>query len=121
MLKKFIDKLYQKWGTPNVVEMTRIQLTGTAQRFEVDALGLVDRKTVVGEATALLQNEILLMAFNNVKHRLLTHIQEEAPTAEAIFLDRFSINGVSLVEEELQSFAELDIQPDEPFNKHEGV
>ena len=121
MFQKFIDKLYEKWGSRDVVAMTRTQLLNTTQEFQVEELGLVDRKQVATEAAALLKNEILLMALNNVKRRLMTHIQEEAPTAEAIFLDRFSINGVNLVENELQSYAELDLQPDEKFDRYGAV
>lgn len=108
MFKKLIRKLYFKYCSPDIVAMTRLQMLGTSQAVEVLDLPHSERKLIAQEARTLIESEVLKLAFNNVKSRVMRHIQNEAINAEVIFYDRFSINGASLVEDELKSFAEYE-------------
>ncbi len=119
MFKKLINWLYKKYGSQDIVAMTKQQIFGTTQELQLEELGAADQKQLATEAEMVLRSPAFLMAINNVKRRLMTYIQDEAPDAQAIFLTRFSINGVKLVEEELQNYTDLDVQSYQPFNKHE--
>lgn len=121
MLKKFIDKLYLKWGSHNIVAMTREQMTGVNQEFKIEELGEKDQKILAVDAKVVLESPAFKIAVDNVKTRIMRHIQNEAPSADVIFYDRFSINGVNLVEEELRNYAELDFQPNEEFNPYKAI
>lgn len=119
MFKKLIEKLYKKYCKPqlSVVELTRLQMLGTSQSIEVLDLPLSEVKQISEEAKTLLQSAVLKMAFDNVKNRVMRHIQNEAQTAEIIFYDRFTINGVSLVEDELKGFANIIPEDGGDFDK----
>lgn len=112
MFKKLITKLYNKYCTPkyNIVELTKVQMLGTTQPTEVLDLPNSERKQIADEAKTILDSEVFKLAVNNVKQRLMMHIQLEAPTAEIIFYDRFSINGVALVEDELRSYSDFTLE-----------
>lgn len=123
MFKKLIEKLYFKYCTPkySIVEMTRLQMLGTAQSIPVLDLPANDRKAIAQEARTILTSAVLKMAFDNVKQRVMKHIQNEAQTAEIIFYDRFTINGVCLVEDELESYLEVGPDNDDDFDESEAV
>lgn len=121
MFKKFIDWLYVKYGSENWVALTRIQLQGTTFEHSPEDLGEADRRVVADEAKTILRNEIFKLALNNVKARIEEHIRNVAPTAEIIFYDRMSINGVKLLEEELISYAEVQEEDQSEFDEHETM
>ena len=120
MFKTIIKKLYFKYyGEPDVVAMTRTQLMGVPMTPEVLDLPLPEQKQIAEEAQMILSSEVFKLAVNSVKNRLLKHIQNEAATADIIFLDRFSINGADMVKEELESYAGFEIDSHEEFDKHD--
>lgn len=119
MFKKLITHLYRKYGQPDIVAVTRMQMLGTPQAVEVLDLPLPERKLISQEAKTLLDSHVLKLAFSNVKNRIMKHIQNEAPTAEVIFYDRFSINGVALIEDELNSYADFSVEDKEEFDPQE--
>lgn len=121
MFKKFANWLYRKYGDRDVVSMTRIQLLGTTHKFDIEELPPPDRKRIATEAKMLLESPAYLMAINNVKRRVMTHIQDTAENADVIFYDRMIINGVKLLEEEIQDFASIDEQPTEMFDPLEAI
>lgn len=123
MFKKLIEKLYKKYCAPkySIVEMTRIQMLGVPQSVEVLELPPTERKQIAEEAKMLLESEVLRLAINNVKRRVMTHIQNEAQTAEIIFYDRFTINGVCLLEDELNSYSEFNPDKNDPLDEFEVI
>ena len=76
---------------------------------------------IADEAKTIVQSEVFKLAISNVKNRVMKHIQNEAQTAEIIFYDRFSINGVYLIEDELGSFAEFLPTDLDEFEENEGL
>lgn len=121
MFKKIIDWLYIRCGSKNIVACTRLQMLGTNQEFQVEELGEVDRKSLALDAVMVLQSPAYQTAVNNVKGRIMKHIQEDAPNANVIFYDRFTINGVKLIEEELASYAEMDVQAQEQYDRYKMI
>ncbi len=121
MFKKLLKKLYLKHCDPDLVGLTRKQMQGVVQEFKVDELDPSERKIIANEAITVLQNPAFLAAMNNVKRRLMAHIQEEAPDATVIFVDRWCINGASMVQEELENYAMIDLEVREPFNQHNPI
>jgi hypothetical protein len=117
MFKKTIDWLYWKYGSHNIVALTRAQMVGTTHGLEIGELGLVDRKQLANESQVILDSPAFKLAINNVKSRIMRHIQEEAADTTEIFYDRWTINGVKKIEEELEEYAEMDVQPTEKFDE----
>lgn len=118
MLKKIIKKLYLKYCSADLVAVTRIQMGATPfEVYDLDELPNNERKDISKEADYLLNNAVFKMAVSNVKARLMAHIRDEAPDATAIFCDRFSINGVYLLEQELDSYLYLQEETDN-FNPY---
>lgn len=110
IITKIVDRLYRKYGSRDVVEMTRLQLQGVKLRsdeFDFSALPPHERNYLAGEARNLLENEVFKMAVELVKDRFLRHIAYKAQDDMQIFCDRFSINGVSEIESELKRISGL--------------
>ena len=117
MFKKLITRLYKKYGQPDVVSMTREQMQGVTHEFDISSLQGKDQVLVAKSAKDVLANEVFQMAVNNVKDRVMKHVREEAGSAEIIFYDRFTINGVSLLVEELEDYASMDEVVEGSYNK----
>jgi hypothetical protein len=121
LLKKIVTRLYEKYGDVNWTKMTRLQLQGTTFEQSPENLNEKDRKVVANNANTVLRNEAFKLAINNVKSKLENHIRYEATDAQMIFYDRMTINGVALLENELQSYADMDIHSQEPYNKFSAL
>jgi len=121
MLKKWlirwIKKMYVKYGEPDLVALTRLQTANVKKEVDVFDLGKTECKAVAVEAKTVLNSEAFKIAYNNVTARLLFHIQTEAQDLNAIMYDRYSINGVALIREELESLAENISSQNEDFDK----
>jgi hypothetical protein len=121
MLKKWlirwIKKMYVKYGEPDLVALTRLQTANVKKEVNVFDLGKTECKAVAIEAKTVLNSEAFKIAYNNVTARLLFHIQTEAQDLNAIMYDRYSINGVALIREELESLAENISSQNEDFDK----
>lgn len=121
MFKRFIDWLYVKYGSKNWVALTRTQLQGVTFEHSLEDLSDSERKDIAKEAQTILDSAVFKLAVNNVKARVEAHIRNEAPTAEVIFFDRMTINGVFLLEEELNSYLEVDEETAQEFDKYESL
>ena len=121
MFKKIIDSLYQRYGTKDVVAMTRRQTIGTTYEVDFSDYPADQREFLSKSARDVLQNEAFKMVCYNLKARILKYIRDEAPTANSIMYSRFSVNGIALVEDELASLADLGKDKAEPFDKFSGL
>lgn len=119
LIKKFAIWLYLKCVEPDLVAITRKQLQGLTEPVRLIDLDGESREVISNEAKTVLKNVAFQLAVNNIKNSLLRHIQLEAPDIETIKYDRFSINGVSLIEDELNFYVEELQEYDGEFDPHE--
>jgi hypothetical protein len=116
--KRWVKRLYVKYGQPDLVALTRIQTAGIGRKVELGDLTKEEQKMIAAEARTILNSETFKLVYNNVTSRLLFHIQTEAPDLTAIMYDRYSINGAALIREELEEYAENAVLPEEDFDKY---
>lgn len=110
--------MYRKYGDRDIVAMTRSQMQGVTHEFDVSDLKGKNRKELAMGSKDVLNNEAFQTAINNVKVRVLVHIRDKAQSAEQIFYDRFTINGIELLKEELEDYAFLHEEDVGNFDKY---
>lgn len=122
-MRALINWLYRKWGSKDVVAMTREQLFGVnlySKEFDFGTLPQNERNYLSLEAAAILDNPTFQMALSLCKERFFRHARDVAQDDLIMFCDRFSINGVSAVEEQLKFMSgltdEKTVQASEPHN-----
>lgn len=117
---KLINFLYRKYGTPDVVRMTRIQLELFKNSIPFESLTDEQKERYCREANALLNNHFFL----NVLNETVDGIKESMvlkTEAQNIVYDRFSINGLVLLRERITNYALQKNEGEEEFDKFESI
>jgi len=115
MFKRLIEKLYFKYCTPNICEMTRKQL-GVFNKVEpVEDKEKQDIFYI--EALSLKMNPTLTFIFEELVDDVINDIVYKTDD-KLIIYDRFTINGVSLLKERIDYYAGLAPQLEVEFDKY---
>jgi hypothetical protein len=115
MFKRLIEKLYFKWGRVDICKMTRKQL-GVFNKPE-HPQGKSEQDSFYMEAQSLSKNSALNFILDelveDIKEEMILHTEEEN-----MIHDRFTINGVSLLKERLESYGSLAPNLEVEFDKY---
>lgn len=119
-MRKLLGKLgrwlYLKYGEVDVVGMTRAQLNVLPKEFDLDSMEPQERLIFVEDARRYKQDEFLNKIFGivikDLKERIVYHSRNEME----LFCDRFSINGVSLLQEKIEEIAAEKEDKDEVYD-----
>jgi len=115
--------LYLKYGSKNIVAMTRAQFFGVnlnSGDIDLSELPEPEKLHIAIEAKGISENPVFKMAVDMVKNRFMRHARDLADGELEMFCDRFSINGASMVQEELVRLSGLIVddrkEAEEPFS-----
>lgn len=113
---RIVNWLYFRFGTRDIVAMTRLQMMGvdlTIGEANLDNIALNEKMAIANEAQSILDSGVFKMAVDIVKERFMRHARDQADGELQMFCDRFSINGASMVWEEIDRLSKLVAEPQE--------
>lgn len=119
ILGKIGQYLYLKYGQPDFAAMTRAQLWGRPKETNFKKLSDEEQKIITADCSVLDKNPSFHFVVNEIINEMVQHIAYEANNEMMMLCDRFTINGVSLLEERIKKYSAMVEQPEEPFDKHE--
>ncbi len=120
LLINLINYLYKKYGTPDVIGMTRFQLELFKNPIAFDEMAKSQKDKYCKEAQNLMANNVL----NNILDEVVEGIKKNmllVTDDKNIIYDRFSINGLFIFKERLQSYAAQAEQQEEEFDQYEAL
>lgn len=124
---KIIDWFYRRYGSRDIVAMTRRQLLGTtfnSSGLDFNDLPVNEKTGVSSQAKGIIENPVFKMAIDIVKDRFMKHARDQADGELQMFCDRFSINGADMVWEQMKFMSELEgeqkEQADDPYSLMES-
>lgn len=117
LLGKLGKWLYLKYGSADIVAMTRTQLKVLPVEFDLLLMEPEERRMLAEEAKRYKDdpflNKVFGMVIKDLKERIVYHANSETE----LFCDRFSINGVALIQERIEELA-MEVEPkDQEFDE----
>lgn len=102
-MRRLIEYLYFKYCKPDIVRATRILLHGVQPELKIEELNAAKRTAFLGDCRELLGSEVLQRVLDNLINTQIDMAINQAKDWEATLFARATINGISLVREQLQS------------------
>ena len=121
MLKKIVRWLYTRYGEPDIVGMTRVQMYSVNPNIDMEGMNADQLKMYAQKALILQEDEVLNDILNQVCNEQAEFVIGQAQTWEQALCGRFTINGVALVRERIQNAAAAANTKTENFNVHNVV
>lgn len=123
IITNLANYLYRKYGSRDIVAVTKEQILGVklrSEEFDFGKLPAPERNYLANEARGILENDVFKMAVELTKDRFMRYIAYKAQDDMQIFCTRFSINGVSELENELRLISGLtDEKTEKAESPHE--
>lgn len=109
----------------DVVDLTREALGPIRSKvqFDVDSLSNADREALLTFAETVWSNPMLHKLLDSLRYAQVDHIAREARTYDEVSFCRASINGIELVEEELERLSAMfrSRRTEDKFDKYEII
>lgn len=120
LLINLINFLYRKYGTPDVIGMTRAQLELFQKPIDFSSMSKEVQERYCREAKNLLSNHVLQNVLNETVEGIKEGIFFKTEEKNIIY-DRFSINGIHLIKDKLRAYATQIEEEDGDFDKYGAI
>ena len=104
-MRRFIEYLYFRFCKPDIVRATRILLHGLQPELDINLLTKEKRAAFLGDCRELLHSQVLQQLLANMIHKQVDFAINRSRDWEENLFARATINGISLVKENLQIYA----------------